>query len=317
MNYSLTVFDSIFDNKTDKLVVCKSWSDFEKLLFTLSRLPGYKAKKGETKKTSSLISPAVYAKGGTRSNANVTSWGGWAALDVDEYECSFADAVKVYSQYKHLCYSTASSRPDKKKFRIVFQLNKEVPPDKIRHFWYALNKHFNSMADEQTKDLSRMYYVPAQYPEADNFIVARSGEIMDPDKIMDLHPFVEKQSLSLIDRFPENIKKEILKHRQEQSNNNTGIRWNSYLDCPFVNRKLITDYKSISSIDGSGRYRMIYKIMSSIACNAVKKRYPITPNQIADMVKELDRDTSRIYQKRPLHTEAERAIEYAYKTVTF
>ena len=317
MNYSLTVFDSIFDNKTDKKVTVKSWEAFETIMFSLAKLPGYKAKKGEKKKSSSLISPAVYTDGATRANANVTGWGGWAALDVDEYDCTFEEALKVYSQYKHICYSTASSRPDKKKFRVLFQLNKTVPSDKIRHFWYALNKHFASMGDEQTKDLSRMYYVPAQSPEADTFIFVRSGEVMDPDTIMKLHPFVEKQSLSLIDRFPENIKKEILKHRQEQSNNNTGIRWNSYLDCPFVNRKLITEYRSISSIDGSGRYRMIYKIMSSIACNAVKKRYPITPNQIADMVKELDRDTSRIYQKRPLHTEAERAIEYAYKTVTF
>ena len=317
MNYSLTVFDSIFDNKTDKKVTVKSWEAFETLMFSLAKLPGYKAKKGEKKKSSSLISPAVYTDGATRANANVIGWGGWAALDVDEYDCTFDEALKVYSQYKHICYSTASSRPDQKKFRILFQLNKTVPSDKIRHFWYALNKHFASMGDEQTKDLSRMYYVPAQYPEADNFIFVRSGEVMDPDTIMKLYPFVEKQSLSLIDRFPENIKKEILKHRQEQSNNNTGIRWNSYLDCPFVNRKLITEYRSISSIDGSGRYRMIYKIMSSIACNAVKKRYPITPLQIADMVKELDRDTSRIYQKRPLHTEAERAIEYAYKTVTF
>ena len=314
MNYSLTVFDSIFDNKTDKLVVCKSWADFEKLLFTLSRLPGYKAKRGETKKSSSLISPAVYAKGGTRSNANVTSWGGWAALDVDEYECSFADAVKVYSQYKHICYSTASSRPEKKKFRIVFQLNKEVPPDKIRHFWYALNKHFNSMADEQTKDLSRMYYVPAQYPDADNFIVARSGEIMDPDQIMAMHPFSEKPSQSFIDKLPSNIQKEILNHRKEQLNNNS-VSWSSYTDCPFVNKKLINEYKTISSIDGSGRYRMIYKIMSSIACNAVKRKYPITASQIAEMIRSLDGDTSRLYQKRPLNVEAERAIEFAYKSV--
>ena len=62
---------------------------------------------------------------------------------------------------------------------------------------------------------------------------------------------------------------------------------------------------------------MIYKIMSSIACNAVKKRYPITGMQIAEMVRDLDRDTARIYQKRPLHTEADRAIEFAYKSVTF
>lgn len=315
MNYSLTVFDSIFDNKTDKLVVCKSWADFEKLLFTLSRLPGYKAKKGETKKSSSLISPAVYAKGGTRSNANVTSWGGWAALDVDEYECSFADAVRVYSQYKHICYSTASSRPEKKKFRIVFQLNKEVPPDKIRHFWYALNNHFNSMADEQTKDLSRMYYVPAQYPDADNFIVARSGEIMDPDRIMELHPYSEKPSTSLLDKFPKSIQDEIIKHRKEQLNN-VSFTWTSYDDCPFVNKKLIAEYKSISSIDGSGRYRMIYKIMSSIACNAIKNKYPIRSDQIASMIRDLDRDTSRLYQKRPLNAEAERAIEFAHKSIT-
>ena len=199
---------------------------------------------------------------------------------------------------------------------MVFQLNKIVPADKIRHFWYALNKHFGSIGDEQTKDLSRMYYVPARYPDADNFIIVRSGEIMDPDKIMALHPYTEKPSISLMDKFPAAIQEEILKHRKEQANNNT-IRWTSYQDCPFVNKNLVKEYKSISSIDGSGRYRMIYKIMSSIACNAVKKRYPITGMQIAEMVRELDRDTARIYQKRPLHTEADRAIEYAYKTVTF
>lgn len=316
MNYSLTVFDSIFDNKTDKKVTVKTWESFESLMFSLAKLPGYKAKKGEKKKSSSLISPAVYTDGATRANSNVTGWGGWAALDVDDYDCTFEEALKVYSQYKHICYSTASSRPEKRKFRVLFQLNKTVPANKIRHFWYALNKHFGSMGDEQTKDLSRMYYVPAQYPEANNFIFVGAGEIMDPDIIMDLYPFVEKQSLSLIDKFPEHIKNEILKYRQEQSNN-TDFKWNSYLDCPFVNRKLITEYRSISSIDGSGRYRMIYKIMSSIACNAIKKKYPITPTQIANLIKELDRDTSRIYQKRPLQTEAERAIEYAYKTVTF
>ena len=72
MNYSLTVFDSIFDNKTDKKVTVASWEDFEKLMFQLSKLPGYKAKKGEKKKSSSLISPAIYTEGATRANANVT-----------------------------------------------------------------------------------------------------------------------------------------------------------------------------------------------------------------------------------------------------
>lgn len=197
---------------------------------------------------------------------------------------------------------------------MVFPLNQTVAANKIRHFWYALNKHFNSIADEQTKDLSRMYYVPAQYPNAHNFIFTNEGEVMNPNDIMDQHSWSEKPSSSFLDKLPESMRTEVINHRKEQLNN-THVHWTSYLDCPFVNKKLISEYKSISSIDGSGRYRMIYKIMTSIACNAIKKRYPINGTQIAEMIRDLDMDTSRLYQKRPLNTEADRAIEFAYKSV--
>lgn len=197
---------------------------------------------------------------------------------------------------------------------MVFPLNETVAANKIRHFWYALNKHFNSIADEQTKDLSRMYYVPAQYPNAHNFIFTNKGEVMNPNDIMDQHSWSEKPSISFLDKLPEAMRAEVINHRKEQLNN-THVHWTSYLDCPFVNKKLISEYKSISSIDGSGRYRMIYKIMTSIACNAIKKRYPISGPQIAEMIRDLDMDTSRLYQKRPLNTEADRAIEFAYKSV--
>jgi len=60
---------------------------------------------------------------------------------------------------------------------------------------------------------------------------------------------------------------------------------------------------------------MIYKIMTSIACNAVKRKYPITEYEIVDMVRQLDRETSNIYAKRPLNVEASRAIEFAYRNV--
>ena len=60
---------------------------------------------------------------------------------------------------------------------------------------------------------------------------------------------------------------------------------------------------------------MIYKIMTSIACNAIKKRYPITEYEIVDLVRALDRETSNIYAKRPMNTEASRAIEFAYRNV--
>ena len=296
-----------------------SFTDFELLLYQLSKIPGYKAKKGEKndQKASPLISPAIFKPGSTRSNANVDCWAGWAALDVDDFKCDpattnfEAEVDARFGRYTYVCYSTASCTREKPKFRLVFPLTCDVPNEKIRHFWYALNTEMRSAGDAQTKDLSRMYYVPAQYPGAWNFIYTHVAETVDPHKLMARHEFHDR-SLSFMDKLPPELKKQILDHRKSQLTN-TDVRWTSYQDCPFVNKKLVAEYKRIACIDGTGRYRMIYKLMSSIACFAIKKRFPITATQIAAMIKELDADTARIYQKRPLVNEAERALEYAYK----
>lgn len=316
MSYSLTVFTSIFDNKTDKRFDYATWEDFEAVLYSLSKKPGYKAKRGEkpTKKTSPLISPAIYKPDTTRANNNVEAWAGWAALDVDSYEGKFEDVIKLYEKYYFVCYSTASSTVEHPKFRLVFPLTGQVESDRIRHFWFALNNEFNSISDQQTKDLSRMYYVPAQYPNAHNFIFTHKGDLLNPDELMARHPYAEKKSNSFIDSLPENVRAEILEHRKAQAQN-TNIYWSSYQDCPFVNKKLVAEYKSIARIDGTGRYRMVYKIMYSIAASAIHRKYPISSNQIAALLRELDRETSNRYGKRDLVSEAERAIEHAYKTV--
>ena len=315
MKYSLTVFDSIFDNKTGKRLDFKDWSDFEQLLYRLAEMPGYKAKRGEKKKSSSLISPAIYQPNLSRANANVTAWASWAALDVDNSNGALETILEPYREYYFVCYSTASSTPEKPKFRLVFPLTEHVPAENIRHFWYALNKNFNNIGDEQTKDLSRMYYVPAQYPNAHNFIFTNTGKFISPYDMMALHQYFEKKAGSFMQRLPEGIQKAILELEKEKMTNHD-ISWNSYRDCPFVSKKLLNEYRSISSIDGSGRYRMIYKLMTSIACNAVKRKYPISSSEVAELVSELDGDTARIYQKRPLKVEAERAIEYAYRNAS-
>jgi hypothetical protein len=315
MAFSLTIFRNVFDNETSKRMDFESWEDFEKLLYGLSKKPGYKAKRGEFHPDASpLISPATYTRDSTRANANVLAWAGWAALDVDNYDLPFEQVLEKYKKNYFVCYSTASSTKEKPKFRLVFPLKHEVDPKNIKHFWFALNREFDSVGDEQCKDFSRMYYVPAQYPNAHNFIFTNKGEFVDPFELLAKHPFVEKKSNSFLDSLPEHVRKELLEHRKDQATN-TGIRWTSWHDCPFMNKKLVKEYQSIATIDGTGRYRMIYKIMSAIACQAVRMKYPIQAGQIADLVRGLDRETSRKYQKRPLEKEAERAIEYAYKSV--
>jgi hypothetical protein len=171
------------------------------------------------------------------------------------------------------------------------------------------------VGDTQTKDLSRMYYVPAIYPNAHNFIFTHRGDYLDVDSLLIKHPYDNAQhSTNFIDRLPPETQKRIVEQRQQEfEKTKQNVTWNSYKDCPFVNKNLIADYKKIAWSDGSGRYSMIYKIMTSIACNAVKRKYPITEYEIVDLVRALDRETSNIYAKRPLNVEASRAIEFAYR----
>lgn len=321
MTYSLTVFKSIYDNKTDVRVDFETFDKFEKSLYYLSTLPGYKAKRGErTNKASPLISPAVYKTNATRANANVVEWASWAAIDVDNhvFEGNLKDELHSrFGEWYYICYSTASSTSTQPKFRLVFPLTGTVPSNEIKRFWYALNTEFGCMGDLQTKDLSRMYYVPAQYPGANNFIFSNHGVHISPAALIAKHPWTApNDSVNFIDRLSPELQKEIILHRQQKLGEaKREFNWSGYKDCPFVNQKLIGEYRNISRTDGSGRYSMIYKIMTSIACSAVKKKYPITEYEIVDLIRQLDRETSNRYAKRPLNVEASRAIEFAYKNM--
>ena len=59
----------------------QSWNKFALLLYELSNKKGVKGGNN----SSSLISPAQFHEGGTRSNKNVNKWGSWACLDCDSY----------------------------------------------------------------------------------------------------------------------------------------------------------------------------------------------------------------------------------------
>ena len=309
--YSVTIFESQYDNKTHRKLDFDEWDKFEKFLYKLSERPL------EGKKNAELISPAVYETGTTRSNKNVLHWAGWAAVDVDDhtFEGDLKDElISTYGKYYFVCYSTASSKHGLPKFRLVFPLRATVQRESIKHFWFALNSELDSIGDKQTKDLSRMYYIPAAYNDAFNFIFTNtSGSYINPVDLMSKWEYNEKKdSKNFMDRLPEEWQRQILDYRKDKMSNNN-IVYSSYEDCPFVNKNLVRDFKSIAGIDNSGRYAMIYKIMVSIASNAVEKQYAITATEIETLCRQIDRDTGNRYEHRPLHVEANNALEYAYK----
>ena len=306
MNYSLTLFKSVFDNKTHKRMDFTSYAQFEQLLFELSR------SKRKDKKSAPLISPATYKPDTTRANDNVKGWAGWCAVDVDEhiFEGDLEKELQnKYGLFNYIVYSTASSTKEHPKFRIVFPLSGDVPKDKIKHFWFALNKELGDIGDPQTKDLSRMYYVPGQYEGANNFIFnCFTGTDMNPYDIMAKHNYVEKYTTTLLDNLPPSIQKAMLAHRKNEMTNTT-ITWNNYKDCPFVNKKMVKEYNLITD---TGWYTKMYGIMVSIAGNAIRKKYPITAAEITILCKEIDFENGNWYKSRPFDKEADRAIEFVY-----
>lgn len=298
-----TMFDSIYDNKTHKVLNYKSFDEFETILFKLASMDKYK-----TKSSAPLISPAVYEDNSTRANDNVVKWTKFAILDVDNYEGKFEDIKQKYNQYKYVCYSTASSTAEKPKFRLVFPLTSEVHKENIKHFWYALNKEIGDIADVQTKDISRMFYVPSQYENAHNFIFSHDGKIIDPYELMQKHPYVEK-STNMIDRLPPAIRNALIEYKKSTLTN-TNYSWTDYSDCPFVNKRQVEEYKSITE---TGWYFKMYEIMVTIAGNAMSKGYPITAKEVEYICRSLDYETGGWYGKRPMDKEAQRAIDFVFK----
>jgi len=168
------------------------------------------------------------------------------------------------------------------------------------------------MADKQTKDLSRMYYIPATYDNANNFIFSNdNGEYVDPIKLMAKYEYAQKSSKNFIDRLPEALQKQVLEHRKSKLDN-TNIVWTSYRDCPFWPQKLASEYQIISN---TGWYHKMYQIMVAIAARAVERQYPINSNEITNLCREFDMETGNWYENRPMDVEADRALEYVYKNV--
>jgi len=310
MAVSLTLFKSQFDNKTDKRMNFSTFDELEKLLYGLSQQP----KKG--KKDAELISPAVYEPGTTRANKNVTAWAGWCAVDVDDIEVDGeldAFVRNLIPGWRFVCYSTASSRPSKPKFRLVLPLERAVRADEIRSFWFALQSHLNDAGDKQCKDLSRMYYIPAAYADAYNFIISGSGDAVDVDSLLAKYPYVDraKSGNTFLDRLPPELAEQVVNHRKTMMQN-TNIFWTGYHDCPFWPKKLAAEYTAISE---TGWYHKMYQMMVAIAARALEKEYPISAKQIAELCKQFDAENGNWYENRPLNVEADRALEYAYRNI--
>jgi len=321
--FHITIFDSIYDNKIDKIIQKRNWKQFANFLENLSELV-------YTKQTAPLISPAVYKTNTRRLNENVEAWGHWAAIDVDSHPFKSKNEIYEYLEktrpnQAYICYSTASSKKDKPKFRLIFPLNDWLyGSEQIQKFWYSLNKELGDIVDKQTKDVSRMFYIPASYKESENsFFWMRNGDFLIPDELIKKHDadnmFIMSQKSSFLDMIPEKMRESIVQHRKQQlKSEGKYYNWSSWKDCPFVSKKSVNEYREIVWTDAPGRYKGLYQLMLSISALAIKKQYPISSHELKQLIIEIDDDIDGYYRKkgRRIDPEIERAIAWVYSKGT-
>lgn len=311
MQRTLTLFKNIFDKKVHRKVTFESWNNLADALIQMSDKPGLKPTKEDPFNSggSPLFTPAVFRPGSTRANSNVLYWGGWIALDIDAFDGTLDEATSKFDQWSYVCYNSASSTEDKPKFRMVIPTTREIEADEIPHFWWSINTHIGHLADAQTKDICRMFYVPAKYPDAYDFCWKHEGEMLDPDEIMKLHPWI-KPKTNFLDSLPQAYRDALLASKQDNLKN-TNFSWTCLDDCPFVYKRAVTEYMAISE---TGWYHKMYCFMCSIASAAIKRGYPITPSEVSSLCKELDDRTGSWYAKRNFEVEATRAIQHVLKS---
>jgi hypothetical protein len=308
MTYSLTIFPNVYDNKTHRRMDFETWDGFEHLLFDLSKKDG---KKGGDD-SSPLITPAIFRKNTTRANDNVLSWAKWCCIDVDDFDGTIENVLAPLKEYYYVCYSTASSTKDAPKFRVVFPLTDSVAASRIKHFWHSINSLVLGVVDAQTKDLCRMFYVPAVYPNAHNFIFKNEGKIINPFELMSQFPYYANlRRKKFIDTLPKELQKEVVNYRKNQLDNI--VTWKSYKDCKFFPQDLGREYIANAGVANGGNFFRLYRIMIYIAGSAIKNNYPISASEIVDLCQELDRECGNIYKYRNMESEAEHALEFALK----
>lgn len=233
-------------------------------------------------------------------------------MDVDDYDGPMEESIAHLKDTYYVCYSTASSTIEKPKFRLVFPITHPVPRSKIKHMWHSINNFCLGLNDAQTKDLSRMYYIPAKYPNANNFIFKNEGEIINTFSLMEKYPWFEgKRKTSFMDSLPDSIRKELSEYRRSKMDNL--VSWADYKDCPFFPKDLGEEYSRYAGVKSGGNYFRLYKIMVSIAGSATKSEYPITSSEITEMCRDLDNDSGGHYKDRNMEKEAERALDYVSK----
>lgn len=137
------------------------------------------ARSGCPHKKTIAWSPACWTAGSTREKNTVVSV---CALVVDLDHVppqELEHHLDRIDPYKYIVHASHSDRPHDRCMRVVLALSRPVPGADFARFWPAAIDTLGVPADPQTKDASRLYYLPSRPSDACGAFGDGSGFVFD------------------------------------------------------------------------------------------------------------------------------------------
>lgn len=298
-------FDHFFSNQPH-LCECSSWEEFVEYLRAISEVEGYKPASDDYERRQGLISSAIYGKeGDTRKNENVIGWD-MVILDIDNTDKSITEVAQIFKPYDCVFYSSASCTHHKLKMRVIVRLDKFAPGDKLSQVWYAIQMWLGGLVDEQTKDKSRIHYIPARYTnQGDNynhFFYVNNGVGLNWEALIAKYPMPPEK-----ERFKKDNPLRGLKRKIFENNNSLPCFDIQSPDCPFVYPDTIKNYLLTPA---GGHHKAIYQFMLTVCGRAQQINYPITIDEVVDMARQVDQLDGGWYDEKKLYNSAGDAMEF-------
>ena len=297
---------TFFDNMPSKCKV-SNWQEFVDHMRILSDVEGYKPPAGDFESDSSgLISPAIYAnKDDKRCNDLVIGWD-MICFDIDDGVKDVASIQDIFKLFSYIIYSSPNCTAEKLKLRVVIPLNKRAPRKVLTQVWHGMHM-WSKLCDPACKDQSRGYYVPARYTNRGDaythFFLTNDGISLDWETLIDRFPSPPEKDLF-------KIKDPLLGLKRKIFLNAKGTPSMNILDdsCPFVKRWMREKY-ALTPV--GGHHRGIYIFALQCCHNAEAIDYPLSHEELVDMLSQLDQLDGGFYEDKKLRDSAKDALEYA------
>lgn len=170
----LTIPVAVFEHKEDNQPVRHdvSWSSLAQRLCTFDE---------RSVKDGRAWSPVTYRPGTTRARDNVEEIHA-LVLDIDHSELP----ADLLNGLEYVAHTTFRHVPEEPRWRVVLPLTHSVAGNDWPYFWLRANAYFGGCVDPQTKDGSRIFYLPSCRPGAVHEAKQQHGLLLDPASLPDV-----------------------------------------------------------------------------------------------------------------------------------